>query len=65
MRQVARNVRDLATGIGIDEDTACCVWALGVAGLEHACTLDPIVGGVSGIGRRCSPTCACAAASML
>jgi hypothetical protein len=50
MRQVAENLGAFASGRGLDEDTGCRTWAEEVDGLEHAHPLDPVVGGVSGIG---------------
>lgn len=50
MRQVAENLVAFASGRGLDEDEGCRTWAEEVDGLEHAHGLDPIVGGVSGIG---------------
>jgi hypothetical protein len=37
-------------GLSDDEDEVCLRWAQGVAGLEHAPRLDPVVGSVKGIG---------------
>jgi hypothetical protein len=34
----------------LDEEEGCYLWAKEVEGLEHAHGLDPVVGGVSGIG---------------
>ena len=39
-----------ADGLGLSEDEGCLRWAHGVAGLEHAPGLDPVVGSVNGIG---------------
>jgi hypothetical protein len=50
MRTVAENLLALSTDLDVSEDEACRVWADSVQGLEHAHRLDPIVGGVSGIG---------------
>jgi hypothetical protein len=50
MRQVAENLVAFAHGRGLDEDGGCRTWAEEVDGLEHAHRLDPVVGGVSGIG---------------
>jgi hypothetical protein len=50
MRQVAENLVAFASGRGLDEDAACRTWAEEVDGLEHSHRLDPVVGGVSGIG---------------
>jgi hypothetical protein len=50
MRTVARNLLDLASSLNVDEDGVCIRWAAGVQGLEHAHTLDPVVGAVLGIG---------------
>lgn len=50
MRQVAENLVAFASSRGLDEDTACRTWAEEVDGLEHAHRLDPVVGGVPGIG---------------
>jgi hypothetical protein len=49
---LARNLVAFADehGLGADEDKACLRWAQGVAGLEHAPGLDPVVGSVRGIG---------------
>jgi hypothetical protein len=50
MRQVAEHPVAFASSRGLDEDTACHTWAEEVDGLEHAHRLDPVVGGVAGIG---------------
>ena len=50
MRTVARNLLDLAERLHLKEDQACRSWADSVRGLEHASTLDPVVGAVPGIG---------------
>lgn len=50
MQAVATNLVDLVEQLGQDEDTACRTWVDSVQGLEHAHKLDPVVGGVSGIG---------------
>ena len=50
MRQVAENLVAFASSRRLDEDTGCRTWAEEVDGLEHAHRLDPVVGGVSGIG---------------
>ncbi len=50
MRHVAENLVAFASSRGLDEDTGCRTWAEEVDGLEHAHRLDPVVGGVSGIG---------------
>lgn len=50
MQQVASNLLSYAEQRAVSEDEACLAWANGVDGLEHAHQLDPIVGGVSGIG---------------
>lgn len=50
MRTVARNLLELASSLKLDEDGVCVRWAAGVRGLEHAHTLDPVVGAVPGIG---------------
>lgn len=50
MQQVASNLLSYAEQQAISEDEACLAWANAVEGLEHAHKLDPIVGGVSGIG---------------
>lgn len=50
MQQVASNLLSYAEQQAISEDEACLAWANAVEGLEHAPQLDPIVGGVSGIG---------------
>jgi hypothetical protein len=49
---LARNLIAFADkrGLGNDEDEGCLRWAQGVAGLEHAPGLDPVVGSVKGIG---------------
>jgi hypothetical protein len=50
MRQVAENLVAFARSRGLDEEEGCYRWADEVDGLEHAHRLDPVVGGVSGIG---------------
>jgi hypothetical protein len=50
MRQVAENLVAFGRNRGLDEDEGCRTWAEEVDGLEHAHRLDPVVGGVSGIG---------------
>lgn len=50
MRQVAENLVAFASSRRLDEDEGCHTWAEEVDGLEHAHRLDPVVGGVSGIG---------------
>jgi hypothetical protein len=50
MRKVAENLVAFARSRGLDEDEGCSIWAKEVDGLEHAHRLDPVVGGVSGIG---------------
>jgi len=50
MRKVAENLVAFARGRGLDEDDGCYIWAEEVDGLEHVHRLDPVVGGVSGIG---------------
>jgi hypothetical protein len=47
---LARNMVAFADGLGLGEDEGCLRWAHGVAGLEHAPGLDPVVGSVTGIG---------------
>jgi hypothetical protein len=47
---VARNLADFADGTSLDEDQACRRWADEAAGLEHAPSLDPVIGVVPGIG---------------
>jgi hypothetical protein len=47
---VASNLAAFADELGVSEDQACKQWADGVAGLEHAPGLDPVVGVVPGIG---------------
>jgi hypothetical protein len=63
LRQVAENLVGFSSSRGLDEDEGCRAWAEETDGLEHAHRLDPVVGGVSGMAPRCSPTCACAAAA--
>jgi hypothetical protein len=50
MRQVAENLVAFARSRGLDEEEGCYRWADEVDGLEHAHRLDPVIGGVSGIG---------------
>jgi hypothetical protein len=50
MRQVAENLVAFAHSRQLDEEEGCLLWAKEVDGLEHAHGLDPVVGGVSGIG---------------
>jgi hypothetical protein len=50
MRHVAENLVAFASSRGLDEEEGCRTWAEEVDGLEHAHRLDPVVGGVSGIG---------------
>jgi hypothetical protein len=50
MRHVAENLVAFVSSRGLDEDAGCHTWAEEVDGLEHAHRLDPVVGGVSGIG---------------
>lgn len=47
---VAGNLVAFADDLGMSENQACKHWADGVAGLEHAVRLDPVVGAVPGIG---------------
>lgn len=47
---LARNMVAFVDGLGLGEDEGCLRWAQGVAGLEHAPRLDPVVGSVTGIG---------------
>jgi len=49
--KVASNLADFAQVEGLtDEDVACRAWADRAGSVEHAPTLDPIVGSVKGIG---------------
>ncbi|WP_134105755.1 hypothetical protein [Kribbella pratensis] len=50
LQTVAANLLAFCRDQAISEDEGCRAWADGVQGLEHAPKLDPIVGGVSGIG---------------
>ena len=50
MHTVARNLLDFAHETGLSEDEACRLWAQKVDQLQHAHTLDPVVGAVHGIG---------------
>lgn len=50
MQAVASNLLSFCEAEGLAEDEGCRAWAEGVQGLEHAPKLDPVVGGVSGIG---------------
>ena len=50
MHAIASNLLAFAGHLGGTDDDACKAWADGVEGLEHAHRLDPIVGGVPGIG---------------
>jgi len=50
LRTVAANLLAFCRDQGLSEDDGCRAWADGVQDLEHAPKLDPIVGGVSGIG---------------
>lgn len=50
MQTVATNLSSFCQTEGLSEDAGCRKWAEGVQGLEHAPKLDPVVGGVSGIG---------------
>jgi len=50
MQTIAQNLVQLAGRLQLDEEQTCRQWADSVRGLEHAHTLDPVVGGVSGIG---------------
>lgn len=50
LKTVATNLLAFCRAEGLSEDEGCRAWADGVQGLEHAPKLDPIVGGVSGIG---------------
>ena len=50
MQQIASNLLQLADEAKVSEDEACTAWAESVQGLEHAHKLDPVVGGVSGVG---------------
>lgn len=47
---VASNLSALACESELDEDDACRLWATNTEGVEHAPDLDPVVGGVKGIG---------------
>jgi hypothetical protein len=50
LQTVAANLLSFCRAEGLGEDEGCEEWAARVQGLEHAPKLDPIVGGVSGIG---------------
>jgi hypothetical protein len=50
LQTVAINLLSFCEAEGLSEDDGCRAWADGVQGLEHAPKLDPVVGGVSGIG---------------
>jgi hypothetical protein len=50
LQTVATNLLSFCRAEGLREDEGCQAWADRVQGLEHAPKLDPIVGGVSGIG---------------
>ena len=50
MAALARNLAAFGDERGLGEDEGCLRWAQGVAGLEHAPRLDPVVGSVKGIG---------------
>lgn len=50
LQTVAANLLAFCRDQGLSEDEGCRAWADGVQDLEHAPKLDPIVGGVSGIG---------------
>lgn len=50
MRTVAANLMTFSSDLRLSEDEGCRTWAEGVQGLEHAHDLDPVVGGVPGIG---------------
>ena len=50
LQTVATNLLSFCRAEGLAEDAGCQAWADRVQGLEHAPKLDPIVGGVSGIG---------------
>jgi hypothetical protein len=50
LQTVATNLLSFCQAEGLSEDEGCRAWADGVQGLEHAPKLDPVVGGVSGIG---------------
>ena len=47
---LAHNLVNYADERGLGEDEGCLRWAQGVAGIEHAPGLDPVVGSVAGIG---------------
>ena len=59
LQTVATNLLSFCQAEGLSEDDGCRAWAFGVHGLEHAPKLDPVVGGVPGIGPALSRTCAC------
>jgi hypothetical protein len=50
LQTVAVNLLAFCRDQGLSEDEGCKAWADGVQDLEHAPKLDPVVGGVSGIG---------------
>jgi hypothetical protein len=50
LQTVAANLLAFCRDQGLSEDEGCRAWADGVQDLEHAPKLDPIVGGVWGIG---------------
>ncbi|GAB2776278.1 hypothetical protein GCM10027039_41910 [Terrabacter koreensis] len=50
LQAVATNLLAYCRTEGLSEDEGCRAWADRVQGLEHAPKLDPVVGGVSGIG---------------
>lgn len=50
LQTVATNLLSFCQAEGLSEEDGCRAWADGVQGLEHAPKLDPVVGGVPGIG---------------
>lgn len=50
LQTAATNLLSFCEAEGLSEEDGCRAWADGVGGLEHAPKLDPVVGGVPGIG---------------
>jgi hypothetical protein len=50
LHTVATNLLSFCQAEELSEEDGCRAWADGVQGLEHAPKLDPVVGGVPGIG---------------
>ncbi|WP_186629401.1 hypothetical protein [Rhodococcus sp. BP22] len=50
IRAVATNLSGFGSTMGLNDNEACKTWADQCGGVEHAPSLDPVVGSVKGIG---------------